>query len=86
VLAACLSSASVGILASYANFFGSLRVTIIAGGDVRTTSNLKLIEELTGLNPRIFGSARINEDLTKEEIARIIAAITFQYSRHNMSV
>ena len=69
VLAAGLSSARVDILARYANFFRSLRVSpcqevsvmaSIAGRDVRTTTgrNLKLLEELTGLNPWIFGSAR----------------------------
>ena len=80
VLAAGLSSARVDILARYANFFRSLRVSPcqevsvmanIVGRDVRSTtgSNLKLLEELTGLNPWIFGSARIKEDLMKEETA-----------------
>ena len=66
------------ILARYVNFFRSLRVSPchevsvlanIAGRDVRTTtgSNLKLVEELTGLNPGVFGSARIKEELVKEE-------------------
>jgi hypothetical protein len=78
VLAAGLTSARVDILARYANFFRSLRVSPchevsvlanIAGRDVRTNtgSNLKLLEELTGLNPWVFGSARITEELMKEE-------------------
>ena len=78
VLVAGLSSARVDILARYAGFFRSLQVSPcqevsvmanIAGRDVRSTtgSNLKLIEELTGLNPWIFGSARIKEDLMKED-------------------
>ena len=77
-MAAGLFFASVDILARYANFFRSLRVSPchevsvlanIAGRDVRTTtgSNLKLLEELTGLNPWVFGSARIKEEPMKEE-------------------
>ena len=78
MLSAGLTSAKVDILGRYANFFRSLRVSPchevsvlanIAGRDVRTTtgSNLKLVEELTGLNPWVFGSARIKAELWKEE-------------------
>ena len=45
----------------------------LTGRDVRTTtgSNLKLLEELTGLNPWIYGSARIKDELIKEETSEI---------------
>ena len=79
VLTAGFPSARVDILARFGNFFRSLRmspcmeVSVLAnivGRDVRTTtgSNLRLLEELTGLDPWLYGSARIKEELFKQEL------------------
>ena len=72
VLGSGLTSARVDILARFAGFFQSLRkspsyevavMAGLAGRDIRTTTgkNLKLVEELTGLDPWVFGSGRVKQ-------------------------
>ena len=78
VLASGITSAKVDILARYANFFRSLRkspsqeVSVMAnivGRDLRSTtgSNLKLLEESSGLNPWTYDSSRIKMELIARE-------------------
>ena len=78
VLDAGLTSAKVDILARFAGFFRSLRrspsyeVNVMAnlvGRDIRSTTgaNLRLIRELSGLDPWVFGSARLKEELVHKE-------------------
>ena len=45
----------------------------IVGRDMRTTtgSNLKLLEESTGLDPWIYGSGRLKEELLKQELVEV---------------
>ena len=67
------------ILARFGNFYRGLRrspsneVAVLAnivGRDLRSTtgSNLKLLEESSGLNPWIFDSSRLKEELLEEEL------------------
>ena len=78
VLDAGITSAKVDILARYGGFFQGLRkspsyeVTVmagLAGRDVRTTTggNLSLLRELSGLDPWVFGSCRLKEELIKSD-------------------
>ena len=81
VLGAGLTSVKVDILARFAGFFVGLRkspcyevrvLANLAGRDMRTTTgrNLNLLRELSGLDPWVFGGARIKEELVKvEEVA-----------------
>ena len=82
VLDGGITSAKVYILARYAGFFQSLRkspcheVRVMAGlasRDIRTTTggNLRLLEELVGLDPWVFGSSRLKEDLAKNETCEV---------------
>ena len=74
VLSCGLTSAKVDIMTRYGGFYRSLvqspsyEVAVLAGivgNDIRSTtgSNLRLLMELTGLDPKAFGSARIREEL-----------------------
>ena len=78
VLDSGLTSSRVDILARFAGFFQSLRkspsyevavLACLAGRDIRTTTgkNLKLLEELSGLDPWVFGSGRMKQELVKVE-------------------
>ena len=78
VLSSGLTSVKVDILARYGNFFRTLRkspchevavMANLAGRDYRTTtgSNLKLLEESSGLNPWEYSSSRLKEELVKRE-------------------
>ena len=69
-------SARCDIFARYGSFFRSLRTSPsyevsvmanLAGRDLRspTGRNLKLLEEYTGIDPWVFGSARLKEELLK---------------------
>ena len=81
VLGAGLTSVKVDIMARFAGFFAGLRkspcyevrvLSNLAGRDVRTTtgSNLNILRELSGLDPWVYGGARIREELVKgEEVA-----------------
>ena len=81
MLGAGLTSVEVDILARFAGFFVGLRkspcyevrvLANLAGRDMRTTTgrNLNLLRELSGLDPWVFGGARIKEELVKvEEVA-----------------
>ena len=73
VLSSGLTFAKVDIMARYGWFYRSLilspsyEVAVLAGivgDDLRSTtgSNLRLLMELTGLDPKAFGSARIREE------------------------
>ena len=84
VLDAGITSAKVDILARYGGFFQGLRkspsyeVTVmagLAGRDVRTTTggNLRLLRELSGLDPWVFGSSRLKEELVKSETREVPA-------------
>ena len=66
----------------YAGFFRSLvkspsyEVSVMAGivgQDIRSTTgkNLKLIMELTGLDPRAYGSVRLKEALINAEMVEV---------------
>ena len=57
-----------------ANFFRSLRLSP-CHEDIRTTtgSNLKLVEEASGLNPWVFSSTRLKEELIKQEMVEVQA-------------
>ena len=76
--------AKVDILARYGGFFQGCRkspsyeVTMtagLAGRDVRTTTGgnlmLRLLRELSGLDPWVFGSSRLKEDLIKSETKEV---------------
>ena len=82
VLAGGMTSARVDILARYANFYRSLRkspcpeVTVLAnivGRDIRSTtgSNLKFIEESSGLDPWVFDSSRLKSKLLERELVDV---------------
>ena len=82
VLDSGLTSARVDILARFAGFFQSLRkspsyevavMAGLAGRDIRTTTgkNLKLLEELSGLDPWVFGSGRMKQELVKAETVEV---------------
>ena len=45
----------------------------LAGRDIRTTTekNLKLLEELSGLDPWVFGSGRMKHELVKSETVEV---------------
>ena len=84
VLACGITSAKVEILARYANFFQGLRaspsheVSVLAnivGRDLRSTtgSNLKLLEDSTGLSPWNYSSTRIKEELVEKEKVEVPA-------------
>jgi hypothetical protein len=79
VLSSGVMSARCDILARYGNFYRSLRkspsyevsvMANLAGRDLRSSTgrNLKLLEEYTGINPWVFGSARLKEELLKWEM------------------
>ena len=79
VLSSGIVSARCDILARYGNFYRSLRkspsyevsvMANLAGRDLRSSTgrNLKLLEEYTGINPWVFGSARLKEELLKWEM------------------
>ena len=76
VLAPGITSAKVDILARFGGFFRSLRmspsheVAVMAnlvGRDVRSTTgkNLALLRDSSGLDPWVFGGARLKEELDK---------------------
>ena len=78
ILACGIPSARVEILARFSNFFRNLRrspsseVAVLAnivGRDIRSTtgSNLKLLEECSGLNPWIYSSTRLKQELIDKE-------------------
>ena len=79
VLSAGLTSARVDIMTRYVGFYRSLvrssshEVAVLAGlvgQDIRSTtgSNLRLLRELTGLDPIAFGSSRLKEALIQAEL------------------
>ena len=79
VLSSGITSAKVDILARYANFYRGLRkspcpevavMANIVGRDIRSTtgSNLKLLEESSGLDPWVFDSSRLKVELGQREI------------------
>ena len=45
----------------------------LAGRDVRTTTggNLRLLGELSGLDPWVFGSSRLKEEIMKSETSEV---------------
>ena len=82
VLSCGLTSAKVDIMTRYGGFYRSLvqspsyEVPVLAGivgNGIRSTtgSNMRLLMELTGLDPKAFGSARIREELVKAELVEI---------------
>ena len=82
VLTSGLTSARVDIMTRYAGFFRSLvkspsyEVSVMAGlvgQDIRSTTgkNLKLIMELTGLDPRAYGALRLREALINAELVEV---------------
>ena len=82
VLAPGITSAKVDILARFGGFFRSLRkspsheVAVMAnlvGRDLRSTTgkNLALLRDSSGLDPWVFGSARLKEELDKNLTADI---------------
>jgi hypothetical protein len=79
VLSSGITSAKVDILARYANFYRGLRkspcpevavMANIVGRDIRSTtgSNLKLLEESSGLDLWVFDSSRIKVELGQRDI------------------
>ena len=75
VLSVGVNSAKVEILARFANFFRGLRkspsaevavMANIVGRDIRSTtgSNMKLLEEASGLNPWVYDSSRLKVDIS----------------------
>ena len=83
VLDAGLTSARVDILARYGGFLRSLRkspsheVTVmanLAAKDLRSTtgSNARLLQECCGLDPWLYGPARLKEELLKREVVDIL--------------
>ena len=82
VLAPGLTSAKVDILARYGGFFRNLRkspshevavMANIASRDIRSTTgrNLAFVRECSGLDPWVFGSARLKVELTKAELVEV---------------
>ena len=82
VLDSGLTSARVDILARFAGFFQGLRkspsyevavMAGLAGRDIRSTTgtNLKMLEENSGLDPWVYGSGRIKQELEKAEIVAV---------------
>ena len=78
VLAPGMTSAKVDILARFGSFFRGLRdspshevavMANLAGRDIRSTTgkNLALVRDSSGLDPWVFGSARLKEELAKHE-------------------
>ena len=78
-LSAGMTSAKVDILARYANFYRSLRkspcpevavMANIVGRDLRSTtgSNMRLVEESSGLDPWIFDSSKLKVKLVNREL------------------
>ena len=91
VLSAGLTTAKVDVLSRYANFFRSLRLSPchevmvmanLAGRDIRTTtgSNLKLLEEASGLDPWVFCSTRLKEELIRKEKVEVQAQDAWRVS------
>ena len=77
-----LTSARVDILARYCGFLRSLRnspcheVTVmanLAARDIRSTtgSNIKLLEESSGLNPWEYGTSHMKQELVKKDVVNI---------------
>ena len=82
VLGSGLISVKVDILARFAGFLTSLRkspsyeVAVLANltaRDIRTTTgkNVKQVSEKSGLDPWVYGSARIKEELARAEIVEV---------------
>ena len=82
VLDGGFTSAKVDILTRYAGFFQSLRkspchevrvMAGLAGRDLRTTTgaNLRLLKDLSGLDPWVVGSSRLKEALVKKESCEV---------------
>ena len=82
VLDSSLTSARVDILARFAGFFQGLRkspsyevavMAGLAGRDIRsiTGKNLKMLEEISGLDTWVYGSGRIKQELVKTEIVAV---------------
>ena len=105
-LAGDLTSARVDIMARYAGFFRSLvnspsyEVSVmagLAGRDIRSTtgSNMRLLDDMTGLVAEKFGSARLKEELVKTELVevpptdqwrvRYLSSLLEQRQRHHYS-
>ena len=91
VLGAGLTSVKVDILARFAGFFAGLRkspcyevrvLANLAGRDIRTTTgrNLNLLRELSGLDPWVYGGARIKEELVKVEEVEVADADQWRLS------
>ena len=84
VLAPGITSAKADILARYAGFYRSLRMSPshevavmanLAGRDLRSTTgmNLNYVKECAGLDPWAYGSRRLKDELTKNETAVVPA-------------
>ena len=82
VLSAGLTSAKVDILARYRNFFHSLRqspcyevavMANIAGRDLRsiTGSNLRVVQDNSGLDPWVCSSAQLKMQLRQKELVMV---------------
>ena len=87
MLGAGPTSAKTDILARFAGFFASLRksVAVLAGltaRDLRSTTgkNIKLVHELSGLDPWEYGSARIKDELAKAEEVEVPAVDQWRIS------
>ena len=91
VLSSGLTSAKVDIMSRFVNFFKGFRtspspeVQIIAnftGRDIRTTtgSNLRLLEETSGLDPWLYSSTKMKDKLTKIEIVPVPEHDTWRVS------
>ena len=74
-----MTSAKVDILARYGGFFSSLRkspshevavMANLASRDIRSATgrNLALVKECSGLDPWVYGAARLKSELAKCEI------------------
>ena len=82
VLAPGMSSARVDILARYGGFFRGLRTSPshevrvmanLAARDIRSTTgkNLRVLEVASGLDPWVYGSARLKEELMEKELVEV---------------
>ena len=77
-----VSSAKADVLARYGGFFRGLRkspscevavMANLAGRDIRSTTgrNLAYLQECSGLDPWVFGSARLKEEILKNEAVEV---------------
>ena len=82
VLVPGVSSARADILARYGGFYRGLRkspscevavMANLAGRDIRSTTgrNLAYLQECSGLDPWVFGSARLKEEILKNEAVEV---------------